>query len=146
SALMHDEIGKLSAMRGQLTEAEASFRARLAIFERLAHAAPGNMRWQRDLAISYDRMGRVLAEQGNRMEALKYYLDNLAIAERIAAAEPNDPYSVPAIAYARNNLCWTRAILGELEAALADCNESLRLRPNDAGTLDSRGLIYLKMG
>jgi regulator of sirC expression with transglutaminase-like and TPR domain len=28
---------------------------------------------------------------------------------------------------------------------LADCNESLNLRPNDPNTLDSRGFTYLKL-
>jgi len=40
----------------------------------------------------------------------------------------------------------TRAIVGELQVALADCNEALRLKPDVAATLDSRGLTYLKMG
>jgi tetratricopeptide (TPR) repeat protein len=33
-----------------------------------------------------------------------------------------------------------------LQAALGDCNEALRLKPDVAATLDSRGLTYLKMG
>ena len=45
-----------------------------------------------------------------------------------------------------NGRCWARAILGDLQPALADCNKALSLQPNDAATLDSRGLIYLKMG
>jgi len=32
-----------------------------------------------------------------------------------------------------------------LTQALADCNESLRLGPGDAATLNSRGFAYLKM-
>jgi tetratricopeptide (TPR) repeat protein len=36
--------------------------------------------------------------------------------------------------------------LGRLEEALADCNEALRLAPDDPGTLDSRGFTYLKLG
>jgi len=32
------------------------------------------------------------------------------------------------------------------QGALADCNESLRLRPDDADTLNSRGLVQLKLG
>jgi len=40
----------------------------------------------------------------------------------------------------------TRAIVGELQVALADCNEALRLKPDVDATLDSRGLTYLKMG
>ncbi len=35
--------------------------------------------------------------------------------------------------------------MGELQAALTDCNQSLHLRDHDKGTLDSRGLVYLKM-
>ena len=34
----------------------------------------------------------------------------------------------------------------DLQAALADCNESLRLKPDDANTLNSRGLVQLKLG
>jgi tetratricopeptide (TPR) repeat protein len=34
---------------------------------------------------------------------------------------------------------------GQLDQALSDCNESLRLR-TDPYTLDSRGLVYLKLG
>ena len=36
--------------------------------------------------------------------------------------------------------------MGHLEEALADCNEALRLAPDDPGTLDSRGFTYLKLG
>ena len=45
-----------------------------------------------------------------------------------------------------NERCWIRAVIGELQAALADCNEAIRLKPNVAATLDSRGLTYLKLG
>ena len=39
-----------------------------------------------------------------------------------------------------------RALAGQLDSALADCNESLRLRPSNARTLGSRGFVYLKSG
>ncbi|MEX1083986.1 MAG: tetratricopeptide repeat protein, partial [Xanthobacteraceae bacterium] len=53
----------------------------------------------------------------------------------------------PKNAFAFNNRCWARAILGrELREALADCDASLRLRPNDAATLDSRGFVHIKLG
>lgn len=46
-----------------------------------------------------------------------------------------------------NEGCWTRAIWGqELDKALTDCNASLRLRPNSASTLDSRGLVNFRLG
>jgi tetratricopeptide (TPR) repeat protein len=42
--------------------------------------------------------------------------------------------------------CRASAISGQLAAALTSCNQSLALRPNDAATLDDRGLTYLKLG
>lgn len=33
-----------------------------------------------------------------------------------------------------------------MQEALSDCNEALRLAPDEAETLDSRGLVYLKLG
>lgn len=46
-----------------------------------------------------------------------------------------------------NNRCWIRAVEGvDLGAALSDCNRSLQMQPADPQTLDSRGLVYLKLG
>jgi tetratricopeptide (TPR) repeat protein len=46
---------------------------------------------------------------------------------------------------AMNLRCWARAQWGqELDEALADCNTALRLRPNTAPYLGSRGLVYLR--
>jgi tetratricopeptide (TPR) repeat protein len=48
---------------------------------------------------------------------------------------------------ALNGRCWARALLGQdLERALADCNQALRLLPKDPMTLDSRGLVHLRRG
>jgi tetratricopeptide (TPR) repeat protein len=48
---------------------------------------------------------------------------------------------------AMNSRCWARALSGqELDLALSDCNSALRLRPNAAALLDSRGLVYLRQG
>jgi len=46
-----------------------------------------------------------------------------------------------------NSRCWARAVWGrELDLALADCNESLRLLSGDSNTLDSRGFVHLRRG
>ena len=37
-------------------------------------------------------------------------------------------------------------MIGQLQAALSDCNEALRLRPDFANALDSRGFVHLKSG
>jgi tetratricopeptide (TPR) repeat protein len=48
---------------------------------------------------------------------------------------------------ALNVRCWARALAGqELEQALLDCNAALKMRPNTASFLDSRGLVYLRQG
>ena len=53
----------------------------------------------------------------------------------------------PKHAGAYTNRCWARATVGrELELALADCNTALQLGRADAGTLDSRGFVYLRLG
>ena len=48
---------------------------------------------------------------------------------------------------ALNGRCWARALLGQdLDKALADCNQALRLSPKTAMMLDSRGLVRLRRG
>ncbi|MDP5280851.1 tetratricopeptide repeat protein [Sphingomonas sp. DG1-23] len=48
---------------------------------------------------------------------------------------------------ALNNLCWAKATAGvALESALADCNGALAREPDIAGFLDSRALVYLRLG
>jgi tetratricopeptide (TPR) repeat protein len=49
------------------------------------------------------------------------------------------------MAAALNARCWTRALWGqEIEEALADCNAAVKLRPDSARFLNSRGLVYLR--
>jgi tetratricopeptide (TPR) repeat protein len=51
----------------------------------------------------------------------------------------------PSYAEAWNNRCWARAVIGQLDLALADCNESLKLR-RTVDALDSRGFVHLRLG
>jgi tetratricopeptide (TPR) repeat protein len=49
--------------------------------------------------------------------------------------------------FAFNQRCWIRALSGkELDKALADCDEALRLKPHTSSFLDSRGLVRLRLG
>jgi tetratricopeptide (TPR) repeat protein len=53
----------------------------------------------------------------------------------------------PTSADAFTGRCAARAEAGgDLQQALADCNQSLNLRANDAAALDSRGFTYLRLG
>jgi tetratricopeptide (TPR) repeat protein len=52
----------------------------------------------------------------------------------------------PKYVFAYSNRCWARALAGrDLAQALDDCNKALRLRPGDSDTLNSRGLVQLKL-
>lgn len=45
-----------------------------------------------------------------------------------------------------NSRCYLFAITNRLQDALKDCNEALRLNPNNQYAYDSRGFAYLKLG
>jgi predicted aspartyl protease/tetratricopeptide (TPR) repeat protein len=46
-----------------------------------------------------------------------------------------------------NSVCYNLAVEGiYLERALADCDASLKSRPGDAATLDSRGFVLMRLG
>jgi tetratricopeptide (TPR) repeat protein len=83
-------------------------------------------------AVSYYRRGRVLAQRGEFTQAAEDF-------RRVTELLPNNPDAL-------NDLCWTRAVLGQLQSAISACNQSLRIRPDFADALDSRGLAYLKLG
>ena len=43
--------------------------------------------------------------------------------------------------------CWVRAISpGQTQQALTDCNAALKIKPDAADVLDTRGFVYLKLG
>src|SRR6516165_7153200 len=88
-----------------------------------------------------DSAVRLAAAYLNRANGFQFKNDNdRAIADYDQSIGLNPQY-----ASALNSRCYEQAILGRTTTALADCNASLRLRPNDAPTLDSRGFTYLKM-
>ena len=97
--------------------------------------------------------GRADAERrkGDTRAAVKDYGDVIA----------DDPHSDDALADAQamvdlspagdpealNSRCWTRGVHDtELPAALADCQQSLAVRPNSAETLDSLAMVYFRQG
>jgi tetratricopeptide (TPR) repeat protein len=59
------------------------------------------------------------------------------------AAHPDDA----GLARAKNGRCRVRALLGsDLQKALTDCNDAVRMIGKAAEFLDSRGLVYLRLG
>ena len=51
------------------------------------------------------------------------------------------------MAWAYNNRCLTRMVVGrDLAEALSDCDEALKLQPDNVQTRETRGFIFLKLG
>lgn len=114
---------------------------------------------------SLDARGSILAEQGNYRAAINDYTAALKLPRSGYVAvnrgivylhmkeydkaladyrlgsnlDPRDP-----IDFGRR--CFARAVVDDLQRALADCEESLRRRPNHSFTIGSRGFDYLKLG
>ncbi|MCE9524206.1 MAG: tetratricopeptide repeat protein [Alphaproteobacteria bacterium] len=78
--------------------------------------------------------------RGNALLAKREYLKAIDDYDAALAIAPDD-------ANALHERCWSRAVLAiQLEDALSDCNEALRIRPNDGETLGGRGFVYLRLG
>jgi hypothetical protein len=85
-----------------------SYRASLAIAERLTKSDPGNAEWQRDLAVSHGRVAMVFAKQGEREQALAAFRKGRDIIIELKAAAPSKA-SLP------KDLFWFDEQMGELE-------------------------------
>lgn len=84
-------------------------------------------------ANAFANRGEAYQKEGDYLRALKDFDEAIRLQPALSAVVWNER-------------CWTRAIIDELQGALADCNEAIRLEPNVAATFDSRGLTYLKLG
>lgn len=88
--------------------------------------------WNHNLADAYEARGDAYADLNDKEKAAEDY----AGAARLSSDGP-----------APSDRCWIRAIRGRpLDRALADCNEALKASPDDKDVLDSRCLVYFKMG
>jgi tetratricopeptide (TPR) repeat protein len=78
---------------------------------------------------AFNNRGNAWSFKGDNDRAIADYTEAIGL-------DPN--------AEAFNNRCWARAVTGQLEQALEDCETSLNLRPSDPRILDSRALVHLK--
>ncbi len=85
-SVSHNKIGDVERAQGDLAAALASYKAALAIAERLAKADPNNAGWQRDLALSYGNVAMIEARQG-RAEAARAGFSKGAGHPRATAAD-----------------------------------------------------------
>jgi tetratricopeptide (TPR) repeat protein len=90
------------------------------------------LRLDPNFAHAYYNRGSAYAAKGDLDRAIADYNEAIELDSKYAAAY--------------NGRCWARALTGrDLAQALADCNEALRLQPDDANTLNSPGLVQFKL-
>jgi tetratricopeptide (TPR) repeat protein len=151
-ALHYDKLGAAQLAQGRFKEALASYRASLAIAERLA-SDPNNIDRQLGLALGHVNVGNAHLDQGALGPALTSYHSSLVIAEHLAAVDPgNAPWQhALLLAYEKIGDVWR--LRGQLDTALASHNEShgiaLRLVAGDPGNAEwphSLSVSHVKIG
>jgi tetratricopeptide (TPR) repeat protein len=134
------DLGDMAIATSNLAKALDSYRAALAIAERLANADPGDTDGQSDLRRSHTGIGDVLVAQGTLPAALDAYKTGLAIAERLANADPGDTDGQHDLSLLHNRIGDVLVDQGDLPAALdaykaglAIADRLAKADPGDAG-------------
>jgi tetratricopeptide (TPR) repeat protein len=146
-------IGVVQQAQGDLAAALASYKATLAIQERLAKADPGNAGWQHDLSVSHEKIGDVQVEQGDLAAALTRYQASLAIRDRLAQADPGNAGWQRDLSVSHDRIGDVQVDQGELAAALTSYQASLAIRerlakadPGNAGWQRDLSVSHNKIG
>jgi tetratricopeptide (TPR) repeat protein len=91
-------------------------------------------------AVTFLTRGTAYSVKGDRDRAMADYKEAIRRDSIPLDAGTREPILL-------NDRCWARAIaMIDLDAALADCNEALRLRPEFTPARDSRAFLNLKRG
>ena len=92
------------------------------------------------LALAYLARGTAHKRSGDEARAAPDYREAIRL-----HSIPIDSGEKEVINY--NDRCWARAVaMIDLDAALADCNEALRMRPDFVPALDSRAFVHMRGG
>jgi tetratricopeptide (TPR) repeat protein len=91
-----------------------------------------------DKAIAIEPTARRYVERGKVRNRIDQYEGAISDFSEAIRLEPDDWYG----RYCR---CWTRAAKGiDLDRALVDCNEAIRLNPKGAAAYDGRALVHVR--
>jgi len=148
--------GRARLALGQVKGAMADFDQALALepenFEALlfrggARARQGDLaKARQDLELAGKQKtpdGRARLRVAGAYESGKDYADALGQFDALIADRTTD--EMRAAAY--NGRCWDRALMNQdLDKALNDCNQALRIAPKDADAFDSRALVHMRRG
>jgi tetratricopeptide (TPR) repeat protein len=117
-ATTYDQLGDLLQAQGRVKQALASYRASVAIAERLA-ADPNYAGRQHELAINYIKVGDMDLARGALDEALASYGASYDLARSLAAADPGDARWQHDVLVSYQKIGDVQRLQGDLYAALA---------------------------
>ncbi|MEO8365069.1 MAG: tetratricopeptide repeat protein [Pseudoxanthomonas sp.] len=82
-------------------------------------------------AVSFQNRGKAYSDSGDQRRAIEDF-------SRVISMGGDGPIS-------RNGRCWSLAVLGrDLDAAARDCEEAIRLAPNDGNNLNSLAFVRFR--
>ena len=86
------------------------------------------------------RMGVAYRRSGNSELAARHFVLAVQAIDQAITSSPNDPDL-------RKGRCWFKAVQGEdLNGALADCDEAMKLGPGNAAITEYRGFALFRLG
>jgi tetratricopeptide (TPR) repeat protein len=119
-----DDVDTMAAVADEYSN-NGDFKRSLEIYDKLAVPSPGFSEYAVSRALLLEKVGR-----GGE-------------AQKILTQESQKAKSAGDL----NKLCWRKATAGiMLEAALEDCRRALKLKPDDAPTMDSLAFVLLRVG
>lgn len=126
-AATYNGLAGVQQKTGLLNESLKSLEESLSRRKSLAHDAPKNLSFQRDLATGYFNYGTGLTYAGRDAEASESYKAGLKIYERLAQQNPDIPDYRLDFATALNQLALVMVDLGDGEAAAAHYEQSTKI-------------------
>jgi tetratricopeptide (TPR) repeat protein/transglutaminase-like putative cysteine protease len=127
----------MEAMVALRPKAAGSYIA-LASFRSLRHDPPGALEALDDAQRLEPKNTQIAGMRAQVLKESGSYAEGLAVLDKALATSPSD-------AQLLNARCWYRATAGRgLALALADCDAAIKLKPDEAAYLDSRGLVQLR--
>ena len=116
--IAHHNLGVLLLEARRLEEAEVLWREDVSIGKKLADGFPDRRDYRYQLALNIDQLAHLLHNNGKRPEAVKTWREALTHYEKLKAGQ---------IAYARFNLGMTLASMDQLEEAIVEFGEVIKL-------------------
>ena len=121
-------VGDLYLQLGDSNAATRSFKAGMAITQKLAASDASNSRWQRDLSVSHNRIGDTQSAQGDLAGALKSYQAGMAIRQKLAASDPSNSQWQRDLSVSHNKIGNTQSAQNDLAGALTSYQAGMAIR------------------